>query len=169
MHSTVFTLVKGVVNENYLENFIHTDAEEVYDKIKVCDGVEKETNIFENWKWLLNCYGSFITGEKIDDNYTITINLEKLKEYFRNKNERLKELVDKLDVKSWRFLSNDMILYYMQNTIEDKRGFYIIDGDDKWRETDTFDTWLTVIYAVMEDEKLENITYTIVETFDYHA
>lgn len=169
MHSRAFTLVRGIVSESYLKTFIYTDEETVYDKIEICDGVRRDDDIFENWKWLLNCYGSFISGKKVNDNYTITVNLKKLEEYFEGKNQKLKELVEKLNTKSWRYLAEDNVLYGIETTIDDRTGFYIICGDDKWRETDTFSTWLTVVYSALLDEKLDEITFTIVETFDYHS
>lgn len=160
MHSRVFHLI----NEDE-KDFEKVYEEDLNERISVADYVKKSDNLFDDWQWILHCYGTFMKGKKQDDFYTITIVLDKLEEYFEEKTKKLKELAKKINTKSWEFLANDMVIYNIQTLIDDRFGFYILHHN----EIDTLSTWLSVIYNYMLSKNLKEITFKVVETFDYHS
>lgn len=160
MHSRIFHLI----NEDE-QIFEKVYEEDLCERISVADYVKKSDDLFDDWKWLLHCYGTFMKGEKQDDFYTITIVLDKLEEYFEEKTKKLKELVNKITKESWRFLANDMVIYNIETLIDDRFGFYTFHHS----VVDTFNNWLSVIYSYMLSNNLKEITFKVIETFDYHS
>ena len=160
MHSRIFHLI----NEEE-KDFKEAYEEDLYERISVADCVVKSNDLFDDWKWLLHCYGTFMKGEKQNDFYIITIVLNKLEEYFKEKTEKLKELVNKITKESWEFLANDMLIYQIETLIDDRFGFYVFHQSS----IDTFHTWLSIIYSYMLSKNLKKMTFKVVETFDYHS
>lgn len=160
MHSRVFYLI-GEKEKDFKKVY----EEDLNERIGVADYVIKSDDLFDDWKWILNCYGTFMKGKKQDDFYTITIVFDELEKYYEEKTKKLKDLAAKVEKKSWEYLSNDMLIYHIQNLIDDNTGFYVVYQDS----VDTFDTWLSVIYSDMLSKNLKEITFKVVETFDYHS
>ena len=160
MHSRIF-VVKDI--DNPQEERLY-DCEELLGDylINIADYVIVSHDTFDDWKWLLKVYETFMTGDW--SNKTITIHFNELEKYYENKTNLLKSMVEKIDKRSWQYW--DMAMYKIQQEINDEFGFYIAN---EFAEVDTIDVWLSLVYAKMIKANLDTMTFQIVQTFDYHS
>lgn len=168
MHSRVFTIVR---NETEVKGVNFVSQDEVFDYMgeSNADYVIESKYLKDDWDWLLTVNSDFMTGEKVGDYYTITIGLEKLEEHYEKRTKQFQELADKLTAKSWEYLSQDNLIYDLEHLINNRRGFWVVNGDEEYKSVNTFNTWLSVVYSTMLNSNIKELTFKVIQSFDYHC
>lgn len=165
MHSRIFYLVpKG--EEEKIENIDKDNSEYIYEQMNGFSDYVYLNNEYlsSDFEWLVgSSYKSFIKVNK-EKPFTITIELEPLEQYFRDKIQSIKDLAENLTVKSFSYYLGNFDLWDLQEAIEAKDGFYIFDGET----TETIDSWLRTVYSKMLRENKSSLEYTLLQSYDYH-
>ena len=154
MHSRIYQISSEPIKE---ENLIE---EYRYDEWNRADYVVKETSetdIESDLEWLQTANKGITVDTKAK-----TIVITSKKEYFDEKHDKFKELLEKLqDVTLEEFIStkNHFTVEDLKDAYEDKHGFYV-DDNDEWIGLTNLDNWVR--------NAEEGKVYYIGNIFDYH-
>lgn len=164
MHSRVFAIV-GCQEAEIFER----DENEVYDHMEHIADYVKDTELFESWQWLIkSCYGKVIKGECKDHKYFIKINFKELKNYFSDKLDKLRNMLDDMNVDEFAD-SWSMKCYEFECEQNDKFGFYVFDTCEQYFSVDTIDEWLKYVYTHMKRSNKTTVKYQVLKAYDYHS
>jgi len=158
MHSRIF-IIKNVDSKQEKRY----EEDELFERMdKIADYVVPSYDMFDDWQWFLKVHQTFMSGDW--EEKTITIYFDKLEDYYEEKTETLKSMVNKLNKRNWQYW--DLATYSIQKEINDEFGFYVADEHD---DLNTSDVWLSLIYGIMLKENLDKMTFKLIQTFDYHS
>ena len=154
MHSRIFQLSNEPISkEDYIgEDFFFEDS---FIGL-VADYVDGDTNREEDIQWFIDSLSSYSDYFEYDkDEQSIIFKDGFSKKYFSKRLEKLKELVNNMTINE--FCNNSMEVYTIENLVENKFGFYVVDHNYVIRSLDDFIRNLT-----------PNEKYYFGATIDYH-
>ncbi len=172
MHSNIYCV--RPVTDGELCKFDKVDEEQICDQLypnylDYCN--EVPTNKWSsNIDWLCNVHKFIISSQdKRTGDWFITVKVNDAIPFFEKRLDHIKDIVDSLTVD--KFIDPfSMELYYLNEAIEDKHGFWMVDTNDRGQieETSSFDNWIASVVHYAREKHVDTVAFRVQNIFDYH-
>lgn len=178
MHSNIYSIITINNEKETLKEVLNninimsddTLADSLYeDGHRFFDYIAQRDNFKEDIDWLKDCYEealSFSTEGLPEHVVAVTITKKSLDTYYAKKTGRIEEFIDSEGIRP----EDDMWCYRIKNLIEcTNGGFYFYNAHGDWYyECSTMDEFFHQTLNYFNYYKNDEITFYIVEVYDYH-